>query len=98
MAFLDWATSNQIFVLILPSYSTYRLQSFDVGLFQPLATAYIKQLNKLILKGQGYVSIKKRHFFTLFRQAWADSFTENNIQSAFRKAGIWPIDPEIVIS
>jgi hypothetical protein len=43
------------------------------------------------------MSIKKRHFFTLFRQAWADSFTENNIQSAFRKAGIWPIDPEIVI-
>ena len=42
--------------------------------------------------------MKKRHFFTLFRQAWADSFTEENIQSAFEKAGIWPTKPEIVIS
>ena len=98
MAFLNWATSNQIFILILPPHSTHRLQPLDVGLFQPLATAYTKQLNKLTLEGQGYVSMKKRHFFTLFRQAWADSFTEDNIQSAFKKAGIWPIDAEIVIS
>jgi len=98
MAFLNWATSHQIFVLVLPPHSTHRLQPLDVGLFQPLATAYTKQLNKLTFEGQGYVSMKKRHFFTLFRQAWADSFTEENIQSAFEKAGIWPIKPEIVIS
>jgi hypothetical protein len=42
--------------------------------------------------------MKKRHFFTLFRQAWADSFTEENIESSFKKAGIWPTKPEIVIS
>jgi hypothetical protein len=98
MAFLNWATSNQNFILILPPHSTHWLQPLDVGLFQPLATAYTKQLNKLTFEGQGYVSVKKRHFFTLFRQAWADSFTEANIQSAFRKAGIWPIEPSIVIS
>jgi hypothetical protein len=33
MAFLDWATSNQIFILILPSHSTHRLQPLDIGLF-----------------------------------------------------------------
>jgi hypothetical protein len=98
MAFLNWATSHQIFVLILPPHSTHRLQPLNVGLFQPLATAYTKQLNKLTFEGQGYMSMKKRHFFTLFRQAWANSFTEENIQSAFEKAGIWPIKPEIVIS
>jgi hypothetical protein len=79
MAFLNWATSNQIFVLILPLHSTHWLQPLDVGLFQPLTTAYTKQLNKLTFKGQGYMSVKKRHFFTLFRQAWADSFMEANI-------------------
>jgi hypothetical protein len=76
----------------------HRLQPFDVGLFQPFATVYTKQLNKLTFKGQGYVSIKKRYFFTLFCQAWADSFTEANIQSAFKKAEIWLTKPEIVIS
>jgi DDE superfamily endonuclease len=51
MAFLNWATSHQILVLILPPHSTHRLQPLDVGLFQPLAMAYTKQLNKLTFEG-----------------------------------------------
>ena len=98
MTFLDWATSNGIFILVLPPHLTYQLQPLNVGLFQPLATAYNKQLNKLTFEGQGYISMKKRHFYTLFRQAWTESFTEDNMQSAFLKAGIWPINPELVIS
>jgi hypothetical protein len=98
MAFLDWATSYKIIVLVLPPHSTHRLQPLDVGMFQPLATVYSKQLNKLTFNGQGYVSMKKRHFFSLFREAWAESFTEENIQLVFKKAGIWPINPELVIS
>jgi hypothetical protein len=28
----------------------------------------------------------------MFKQAWDASFTEENIQSVFRKPGVWPID------
>ena len=42
--------------------------------------------------------MKKRHFFSLFREAWAESLTEKNIQSAFEKAEIWPINLKLVIS
>jgi hypothetical protein len=53
MVFLNWVTSNQIFILILPPYLTYQLQPFNAGLFQLLATAYTKQLNKLKKKTKG---------------------------------------------
>ena len=38
----------------------------------------------------GAVSMSKRFFWPLFKRAWDKAFTEENIQSAFRKAGIWP--------
>jgi hypothetical protein len=36
--------------------------------------------------------MSKRFFFKMFKTAWDISFTEENIQSAFRKPGIWPVD------
>ena len=44
------------------------------------------------------MSIKKRHFLTLFRTAWDASFTVENIQKAFAKPGIWPYNPQLVLS
>jgi hypothetical protein len=40
MAFLDQCDRLKILVLILPPYSTYKLQPLDYGNFQSLATRY----------------------------------------------------------
>jgi hypothetical protein len=40
MAFIDFADKHWIIVMILPPHTTHRLQPLDVGLFQPLSTAY----------------------------------------------------------
>lgn len=98
MAFLTLADSLRILVLILPPHSTHRLQPLDVGLFSPLAKAYTKALEKYTHGGLGWVSMTKRMFWTLFQEAWSQSFTEKNIRSAFAKTGIWPLDPSITIS
>jgi hypothetical protein len=42
--------------------------------------------------------MKKRHFLSIFRTAWRESFMEENIQHAFEKPGIWPLDPFIVLN
>ncbi|KAH9203171.1 hypothetical protein DL95DRAFT_419257 [Leptodontidium sp. 2 PMI_412] len=42
--------------------------------------------------------MKKRHFLNLFRTAWDTSFTVENIQKAFAKPGIWPFNPQLVLS
>ena len=82
----------------MPPHSTHRLQPLDVGLFSLLSTAYTKQLNHHMFNSMGRVSITKRLFYPMFRAAFAESFTEKNIESAFEKTGIWLFNPEKVLS
>ena len=97
MAFLNKYDELRILVLILPPHSTHRLQPLDVGLFQPLSTAYSQEVNNFLTNGLGIVLITKRRFWLLFLPAWEKAFTEENIKSAFAKAGIWPVDQKRVV-
>jgi hypothetical protein len=49
-------------------------------------------------KSLGMVSMTKRFFYPLFRDAYRASFTKKNILHAFEKPGIFPVDPEKVLS
>src|SRR3954454_7410987 len=98
MAFLDWADKHRVIVHIMPPHSTHKLQPLDVGLFGPLSTAYSKQIDKLMHESSGMVSMSKRFFYSLFREAWVESFTEKRVVHAFEKTGIWPHEPEKVLS
>jgi hypothetical protein len=92
MAFVDWADEHGIILLILPPHTTHRLQPLDVGLFQPLSTYYSWELDRMMNESGGHVSMSKSFFWPMFKRAWDKAFTESNIQSAFKKAGIWPTD------
>jgi hypothetical protein len=48
-------------------------------------------------KSLGMVSMTKRFFYLLFRNAYQASFTNKNILHAFEKPGIFPVDPEKVL-
>ena len=98
MAFLNKCDELQILVLVLPPHSTHQLQPLDVGLFQPLSTAYSLEVNNFLTKGLGMVSMTKRKFWSLFLPAWKKAFTETNIRSASAKAGIWPVDHKQVVN
>jgi hypothetical protein len=92
MEFIDWADRHRIIIMILPPYTTHRLQPLDIGMFQALSTVYLKQVDDLLDKGIGKVSMLKRFFYKMFKAAWDVSFTKENIQSAFKKPGVWPVD------
>jgi hypothetical protein len=49
-------------------------------------------------KGLGRVSISKRFFYKFFKRAWDASFTKENIQSAFWKPGVWPVNGKEMIA
>lgn len=98
MAFVDWADAHGIILMVLPPHTTHRLQPLDVGLFQPLSTAYSKGLNELMSSTFAFISMTKPLFYSIFKDAWNASFTEKNIQSAWKKSGIFPLDPDMVIS
>ena len=98
MRFLTKCDELRVVVLILPPHSTHRLQPLDVGLFQPLSTAYSQEVDEFMTKGLGLVSMSKRKFWSLFKPAFQAAFTQKNIQFAFRKAGIWPVDKSLVLN
>ena len=82
----------------MPPHSTHRLQPLDVSLFNPLANYYSQELNKWIHDTAGLCRITKREFYGLFRAAWRRVFTETNILSGWRKTGLQPLDPDLILN
>ena len=97
MQFLALADKLRILILILPPHSTHRLQPLDVGLFSPLAKFYTNGLIKHMSDSFGMTNITKRDFWTVFKKAWDEAFTDKNIHSAFEKTGIFPLNPARVV-
>jgi hypothetical protein len=87
MAFIQKANTLRILVLILPPHTTHQLQPLDVGLFQPLSTAYSKHLNEFLYGSLGMSKMTKWNFWNVFKNAWNDSFTVKNILHAFDVMG-----------
>jgi hypothetical protein len=97
MEFIRMCDRLKICLLILPPHSTHRLQPLDVGCFLPLLTCYSTELDKVMEKSGGLVSFTKRMFWSAFKPAFDNSFTEKNILSAWAKTGIWPLKPLIIL-
>jgi hypothetical protein len=98
LEFITTCDRLKIVLLILPPHSTHQLQPCDVDAFLLLSTCYSTELDVVIEKSGGLVSMTKRMFWPIFKRAWDRSLTEANILSAFAKTGIWPYNPHIVLS
>ena len=62
MKFINKYDELRILLLILPSYSTHRLQPLNISLFAPLTSFYTSGLNILLNNNLGIISITKRAF------------------------------------
>lgn len=98
LRFIDYCDSNGILLVVLPPHSTHRLQPLDVGIFSPLAHAYSQEIDQLIQSSCGFSRLTKRSFWRLFAAAWERSVTFSNIKSAFAGPGIFPLEPEKVLT
>ncbi|RYO14570.1 hypothetical protein AA0113_g12483 [Alternaria arborescens] len=77
-------------------HSSHILQPLDVGCFSPLKRAYSREVEALI---RHYINhITKLEFLPAFKAAFDRSFTLANICSAFRGAGLVPLQPDAVLS
>ena len=97
MQFIDRCDALRILLLILPPHSTHRLQPLDVGLFSPLSNYYTQGLNELMFNSLNMVGMSKRSFWGIFIIAWRKAFNTQNIESAFRKTGIFPYNPQLIL-
>ncbi|OAQ57671.2 DDE superfamily endonuclease [Pochonia chlamydosporia 170] len=87
---------HKIITLCMPSHSSHILQPLDVGCFGPLKKAYGKEIEGLM---RAHIThITQADFFPAFCTAFKAAMTKENIQGAFRGAGLVPFNPNSVLS
>ncbi|KAM5527928.1 transposase [Fusarium oxysporum f. sp. phaseoli] len=94
--FERYCEENKIIRLCMPPHSSHLLQPLDVGCFSVLKNAYGREVEHLIRCSITHVS--KTEFFPAFYAAFQTTMTERNIKSAFRGAGLVPLNAENVVS
>ncbi|KAI1681040.1 DDE superfamily endonuclease [Pyrenophora tritici-repentis] len=77
-------------------HSSYLLQPLDVGCFSPLKRAYSREVESLMRNHINHIT--KLEFLPAFKIAFNRAFTPANICSAFRGAGLVPLQLEAVLS
>ena len=93
--FIEYCEAHHILPFGLPPNLTHLLQPLDVVVFQPLKHYHAKALDVLVR--DGLVNITKLEFLSCIQEVRKQAFKEETILSAFRKTGIWPLNPSKVL-
>jgi hypothetical protein len=93
---LQYCFDNNIILCRIPSHTSHKLQPCDVSVFTSLKTAYREQVERLERGCVG--TIGKEHFTYLYSPARTKAFTSRNIRAGWSKAGLYPFNPDKVLS
>jgi DDE superfamily endonuclease/Tc5 transposase DNA-binding domain len=93
--FLEYCEDANIIPFGLPPHTTHFLQPLDVGCFQPNKHYHRQAVNQATRMGNRDYS--RVDFFADIEGIRNQTFKELTIKSAFKKTGIWPFNPEIVL-
>jgi hypothetical protein len=92
---LRFCIDNNISLLLMPPHSSHLCQPLDVSVFSPLKTYLSAEVDKIIR--YGISSIQKFEWADAYRRARPQAMKETNIQSAFRAAGLCPLNRRKVL-
>ena len=92
---LRFCIDNNISLLLMAPHSSHLCQPLDVGIFSPLKTYMNAELDKIMR--YGISNIKKFEWADAYRLARPKAMTEANIKSAFRTAGLIPLNRRKVL-
>ena len=91
---IEEAIKEDITLLKLPPHVTDMLQPLDVCGFGPLKREWEKLLNERMNTLGPREPISKSVFVDLLAKVWHKGLTPENVRSAFRTTGIWPVDSQ----
>jgi hypothetical protein len=88
---------HKVILLCLPPHTTHLLQPLDIGLFGPLSIYYKQEIR--IRSEYGYnLKVDQMDFLKAYFIARDKAFSKENIISAFKKSGLNPYDPALLIA
>ena len=92
----EYCKKNNIITLCLPPHSSHLTQPLDIGVFGPLKKVYSARISELVK--MHITHITKDDFFPAFKIAFLETFTPENIAGGFRGSGLYPFNPDKIIS
>jgi hypothetical protein len=93
--FIKYCWEHRIRPFQLPPHSTHLIQPLDVGVFQKFKHEFKKCLREDVFYGASQIT--KTDFFFLFNKFSDRTFAPKLCKSAFRKTGLIPFNPSIVL-
>ena len=94
---IRYCLDNKIIPLCLPPHTTHLLQPCDVGLFGPEAVLYKNQIMRQSRPGASG-DVSKETFLEVYCYIRPLALNQHNIEQAWRKSGLLPLDPNVVLS
>jgi hypothetical protein len=94
--FLEFCISKKIDLALLPPHTSHVTQPLDIACFLPLKTAITSEIDAIFRNPVR--RLLRVEWTSAYIRARARCFQPSNIEFAFRKSGIYPLDPEIILS
>ena len=91
---LDYASNNGVVMLSFPPHCSHKMQPLDLSVFGPLKTR-VSQAQTLWQRNNPGKTMTIYDIPGVVNQPWQDSLTLRNITAGFRKAGVYPLDPDV---
>ncbi|XP_061186996.1 uncharacterized protein LOC133195149 [Saccostrea echinata] len=93
---VEWASQKGIIIFILPAHTSHVLQPMDVACYGPFQNIYNNQCHKLIRETAA--TITRYNICEVACKAYTKALSPENIQSGFRRTGIYPLCKDAVPS
>ena len=95
LGIIDWAQQEHVVLFVLPAHTSHVLQPLDVGCFGPYERIFNNLSHKFMREHCGE-SITRYNICSLGCQAYLKALSPDNLQSSFRRSGIYPFNPNAV--
>jgi hypothetical protein len=93
--FQDSCAKHKIVLLSLPAHTSHMLQPLDVSILTPVKHLFKQTIDSRLQMGK--VPIPRTEFLNVYCETRLQAMTAKNITSGFRKAGLIPFNPAIVL-
>jgi hypothetical protein len=94
--FIAFCIISKIDLFLLPPHSSHKTQPLNLSIFGPLKTALNLEIDRIFRHST--MRLPRVEWTSAYIKARARCFKLSSIESGFRKAGIYPFDPEILLS
>jgi hypothetical protein len=92
----EWAMENGIILFILPPHTSHVLQPLDVSCYGPFQRMYNIQCHKLLRQTASIIT--RYNVCEMGCRVYSKALSTENVQSGFKRTGIYPLDPSAISS